>query len=476
MICSSPPDPKYPSGVLSIQIHNITGLEVESLQKKDKDNSTDKEDQAEQSDDLPSSYCTIILNHKKIYMTRTKPKNAKPFFNAGIEHFIRDWQSAEVMVSCRDSRERENDALLGIVYLPLSKVFEKRSQIMDMYPLVGGIGFGRARISMVFRSIELQLPKELTGWDYGTLEIKAPVKPKSQLPQDIIGHRIKIRSNMARVKMQPNQGEWRPKRGDNSVFIPCRKRYAMPIVVEFRKSSLGPDSTPAFAVYWLKNIPDEEERTVTMQVWAGGKENLKRATTCAAYNGMEEDDKPLGEIEVMMKFWRGLSGFHKRYAQKDRGGDMQNVMEVLDTVNDEIPSDSEVEDDSDPDSSDSENEKRNGDSKSTSKKLATHTNQSDSDSDTDGGDSKKPLKKVKKLKNEVMQGHNDSDDGSRGAVGMMRDYKDHHRQLHRKHKGVMQWRGARSAEWALSKVRHAKGSVEGLFEHSEKTTGVETEV
>lgn len=477
LICASPPDPKYPSGILSIQIHNITGLEVEALQKKDKDNELNREDEAEQSDDLPSSYCTIILNHKKIYMTRTKPKNAKPFFNAGIEHFVRDWQSAEVMISCRDSRERENDALLGIVYLPLAKVFEKRSQVMDMYPLVGGTGFGRVRISMIFRSVDLQLMPEQIGWDYGTLEIKGPVKSKGQLPEDLMNHRIKLRSKMGRVKMEPGNGEWHPKNDDSSQFIPWRNRYAMPLTVEFRKSSLGPDSTPAFAVFWLQDIPDEEERTVTLNVWKGGKENLKRATTCSGYEGLEENEKPLGEIEVTMKFWRGLSGYHKRYARKEKNGDVRSVMEVLDTVNDEIQSDDDIDgvDDSDgSDSSQSGNEGHSND-ESTSKKLATHTNQPDSSSDDDDR-SKNPLKKAKKVTTNIMKGHNDSDDGTRGAVGQMRDYKDHHRQLHRQHRGVMQWRAARTADWALGKARRGKGKVEGIFEHSEKSNGVETEV
>jgi hypothetical protein len=472
LICASPPGPKYPSGILSIQIHNITGLEVEALQKKDKDNELNREDEAEQSDDLPSSYCTIILNHKKIYMTRTKPKNAKPFFNAGIEHFVRDWQSAEVMISCRDSRERENDALLGIVYLPLAKVFEKRSQVMDMYPLVGGTGFGRVRISMMFRSVDLQLAPEQIGWDYGTLEIKGPVKSKGQLPEDLMSHRIKLRSKMGRVKMEPGNGEWHPKNDGPSQFIPWRNRYAMPLTVEFRKSSLGPDSTPAFAVFWLQDIPDEEERTVTLNVWKGGKENLKRATTCSGYEGLEENEKPLGEIEVTMKFWRGLSGYHKRYAQKEKNGDVRSVMEVLDTVNDEIQSDDDTDRVDDSDGSDSS---QSGNDESTSKKLATHTNQSDSSSDDDDR-SKNPLKKAKKVTTNIMKGHNDSDDGSRGAVGQMRDYKDHHRQLHRQHRGVMQWRAARTADWALGQARRGKGKVEGIFEHSEKSNGVETEV
>lgn len=88
------------------------------MQKEDEETAGDKEDEAEQSDDLPSSYCTIILNHKKIYETRTKPKNAKPFFNAGTERYVRDWRTCELMVSCRDSRETENDAV-GLFHFSL---------------------------------------------------------------------------------------------------------------------------------------------------------------------------------------------------------------------------------------------------------------------------------------------------------------------------------------------------------------------
>ncbi|KAH8667950.1 putative meiotically up-regulated gene protein [Tricladium varicosporioides] len=484
LICASPPDQEYPSGVLSIQIHNITGLEIESLQKKNMENSDEKEDKAEQSNDLPSSYCTIIFNHKKIYTTRTKPKNAKPFFNAGTEIFVRDWQTAEVMISCRDNREREDDALLGIIYLPLAKLFERRSQVMDMYPLVGGIGFGRVRVSLVFRSIELKLPPNLLGWDYGTLELRSPVKPKRDFPRDLLHHRIKLRSNLAKVRMYPHEDLWRPRQDNESLFLACRKRYAMPLIIELRKSSIGPDSTPAFAVFWLREIPDEEEKTITMQVWQGGKENLKCATTCADYKGLEDREQPLGEIEVTMKFWRGLSGYHKRYAEKSNNVDMKNVMEVLDTINDEIH-DSDDDDeyfDSDPDSSidDSDHSKVNGNhDKKTSEKLATHTNQSDSDCDDNNSTSagsKNPIRKVKYLKDQIVRGHNDSDDGERGILGMARDYKDHHKQLHRKHRGLMQWKAARTSGWALGKVRRGRRKMVEVFEHTEKDRGVETEV
>ena len=501
LICTSPPDSRHPTGILSIQIHNITGLEIESLQKQEKETG-DREDEAEQSDDLPSSYCTLILNHKKIYRTRTKPKNSKPFFNAGTERFIRDWRNTEVMVSVRDSREGENDALLGIVYLPLCKVFEKRSQAMDMYPLVGGTGFGRIRISMVFRSVELQLSKELLGWDYGTLEIKGAIKPKGNVPQDLQNDHMKVRSNLARGKLTADSGQWIPKHGKQSIFLACRKRYTMPLIIEFRKSSIAKDTTPAFAVFWLKDIPDEEERTVSTKVWKGGKENLKKATTCARYEGLKEGEQPLGEIEVTMYFWRGLSGYHKSYAQKGKNEDVRNVMEVLDTVNDEIAKDDEAgdegsdeEDSEDSSDSDRENDRTapstlNGESSNGQppapkkpKKLVTHTNDDSPDSDSSDNDAspqkgstKNPIKKAKQKAKELVESHNASDDGSRGGIAQIKDYKDHRKSLHRKHKGVMQWKAARTGDWALSKVRHGSSRVSEVFEHQEKAQGVETEV
>lgn len=512
LIIASPPDPTYPSGILSIQIHNITGLEVTSLNRRNDECA--KEDEAEQADDLPSSSCSIILNHSKIYKTRTKPKTANPFFNAGTERMITDWTTAEIMIGVQDSRERENDALLGMVFLPLRKVFAKRSQVSDTWPLVGGVGFGRIRISMVFRSVELQLPPEMRGWNYGTLEIKSPVTAKQGLSQDVTSHRMKIYSNLDRVKLSVDNGEWREKHGKKAMFLACRSRYAMPLVVEWRASKLGLDSTPAFAVFWLQDIPDEEEKSISLMVWKGGKENLKRAKSCYNYQGLEEGEGPLGEIEMTVKFWRGLSGYHKRYAKKEKSGNLRDVMEVLDTANDEREN-SQAEN-SDNDSNDSDNDMTNGTPHSTQgtvsakdedndadtatkKKLQTHTNQSTTSlssndtQDTASPQSKSskstrnPFKKARRKISEVMDSHNDANDGERGLVKSAKDYKDHYRQLHRKHRGVMQWKGVRTAEWAVGGLRRGLanvggeegvvGKIVGLSGHGEKGgAGVETEV
>jgi len=357
---------------------------------------------------------------------------------------------------------------------------------MDFYPLAGGIGFGRIRISMVFRSVELQLAPELLGWDYGTLELKGAIKPKGTFPEDLQNDRMRARSNLAKGKYAAEEGKWVPKHGKESVFLACRNRYAMPLIIEYRKSSFGADTTPAFGVFWMKDIPDEEERSITIKIWKGGKENYKKATTCADYEGLEEGEQPLGEIEVTMYFWRGLSGYHKNYANKGKNADVRNVMEVLDTVNDEMEKDKsnvETDDDEHEDGSDSSDSDEDDAPNATvqpakSGKLISHVNDDDSSSDSDDADSstKNPIKKAKQKTKSLLNSHNESDDGSRGGRAQVKDYKDHRKQLHRKHRGIMQWKAARSADWMMGKVKRGTSKIGEAFEHTEKEQGVETEV
>lgn len=536
MIISAPPSQEFVSGILSVQIHNITGLEIQNLQKQDKgDEDTDGDQETETGDDMPDSYCNIILNHKKIYRTRTKPKNCKPFFNAGTERFIRDWRTTDIIIAVRDAREREDDPLIGIVYLPLAKVFAQQSQVVDVYPLVGGIGYGRARISMVWRSVELQLPPKLLGWDYGTLEVRGSIRATSQggssLPEKLLKNRIKVRTDLGRTKMYSNgDGTWSLGKRDNregeSAFLAVRKRYASALVLEFRESTLGPDKSPAFAVLWLQELVDEEAETRTLKVWRGGKNRIARATNSCDYAGLEEGEQPIGEVELDLKFWRGLSGYHKKFSAASKTGNMRHVMECLDTITDENlgkdDNDGDIADSDTEESTDtgengngnrngngngngnSNGERRSSSDKEARKKLKVHTNDDSSDEDAGGSlsDGEKDashstlslhnLKRLGKAPKKILHnpvdgtastaldvvapGHVNPDDGSRGIRNTVRDYKDHHKQLHRQHRGIMQWRIAREADHVANKLGHLKGNVSGMFKHSDKDVNVETEV
>src|SRR5690606_38510610 len=106
-----------------------------------------------------------------VYRTRTKAVTSKPIFNAGTERFVRDWRSAQVTVCARDSRLREHDPILGVVPLKISDLLQTKSQVTRWYPLDAGVGFGRVRIRVWWRAVEMSLPRELSRWDVGRVEM-----------------------------------------------------------------------------------------------------------------------------------------------------------------------------------------------------------------------------------------------------------------------------------------------------------------
>jgi hypothetical protein len=322
---------------------------------------------------------------------------------------VRDIRSSEVHISVRDSRVHEDDALLGIIYLPLAKLFEKRSQVNGFFPIAGGIGYGRARLSLVFRPIKLQAPRAALGWDYGTIEVHSKARPIN-LPNELEGLRLKVRIGSEKGKMhstREGQGDmWKTKSG-RSIKLPVRKRYCTSLVVEFRTASSLRDHTPAFAILWLKDIPDDEEQTIKLPVWKG---DLKRAEA----NCLSEYGSKVGEIELEISFWSGLGSYHSKLAAKD--SNLGDVMEVLDTCQDngdEMTFDQGGRHENNTDTS--------GNSSS-----------SDSSSDEEGG-------MTPKTKSGASTDSLESN-GNRGTIDQIKDYKGHKKQLHRRNRGMMQWK------------------------------------
>lgn len=451
MIISTTPLEDYPMGIFAIQIHQITGLEFEKMKRSQ--SKGDEGDDTEESNDIPSSYSTVIMNHQTVFKTRTKPKNPNPFFNAGTERFVRDWRTTEVIVSVRDSRIHENDPLLGIVGLPLGKIFRERSQVMDNYPLVGGLGYGMVRISMVFRSIKLQAPNELLGWDsYGTLKVTGPITSKDISP-DLRNLRMKVRTTINRGKMYPsntdtgNGSQWTGKH-ERPVRVAVRKRYCSCVVIEFRRNNLGLDKTPAFAVLWLKDIPDEEDRTVTLPVWKSNADTLKRGQSNCDQNLGQQ----LGTIEVPVKFHRGLGAYHHKLTSKSPN--LSDVFEVLSTANDNQEVHMSTSDEESADSSDS----------------------SDSDEKGPHHTANSVLRKLKIRGKSSTDGAEDDDNRGGGPIDQIEDYKVHKEQLHRRHRGLMQLKGVRTANYLKTKVQHGKDHLTDHFKHHGRDSGIETEV
>ncbi|KAL9590471.1 MAG: hypothetical protein Q9203_000750 [Teloschistes exilis] len=336
MIASTRPLEHYPSGILSIQIHHISGLQLEKINKSEEDESI-PDDTVEGHGDLPSSYCTIILNHRKIFRTRTKPKNSEPFFNAGTERFVRDLRSCSYLVS------------ISVVHLAV------------------------------------------------------------------------------------------------------QQRYRSCLVIEFRKNRLGLDKTPAFAILWLPDIPDEEEHTSSLSVYGGDKANLKRA----ASNSECDLGEQIGSITITAKFRRGLSRYHKPLASGNPG--VQDVLEVLDTAED---------------------------SKEVTASLANNDEWDDGDDTSTSSESEdNPDERYafgesikNKLRGESTLGGDDGEGNGKSPLRQLKDYSDHSSQLHKHHRGLMQWKGARTAKWMKTKMTDGKDKIADSLKHHDRNPGIETEV
>lgn len=187
---ASPPSRNWPSGILSFHVHAIHGLEVGRTQKslsskgaslfaagsvnnQGASGSGDGESSGLEGaiTRLPSSYVQIILNDEAVLSTRVKTLNNRPFFNAGSERFVTDFPTSRISFIVRDRRQRENDPILGIVDLKLSHALKHSARWSGWHTIEGGLGVGKMRVTLVWRSVHVCIPRPLRGSNVGILEI-----------------------------------------------------------------------------------------------------------------------------------------------------------------------------------------------------------------------------------------------------------------------------------------------------------------
>ncbi|WVR00367.1 hypothetical protein IAU59_007510 [Kwoniella sp. CBS 9459] len=175
------------SGILQFHIHQCIDLEVEPNNGTYSSHTSSSRSAAggkpalaslidrtaTENPDPPSAYTEVHLNDKLVYRTRTKQVTPLPYFNAVSERFVKDWTKGKIVFVVRDERNREHDPILGMVVIPLREAFNTRSQFTRWFPLVGGLGWGRIRISLLWKPVDMPLSHGLSGYEASTLRLRS---------------------------------------------------------------------------------------------------------------------------------------------------------------------------------------------------------------------------------------------------------------------------------------------------------------
>ena len=335
-VAHTPPDPLWPSGICAVTVHQIVNLEFDNVMGSDGNRKGREYEPAkpygeateETGKHLPTSYCTILYNDQLVYQTRAKAVSSKPIFSAGTERFVRDWRSTIVTVTVRDSRNREHDPILGVVPLRLSDILQTSSQVTRWYPLDGGIGFGRIRISLLFRSIETRLPPNMLGWDVGTFEFLSDrIIALGSGSSRWSNTKLKLRTGGSTGqigrsnchKFPEQDGVYWDVSANNhkQIRLPVKYRYRSPVVFEFHIA--GKRGAAAYAQIWLQHLIDNEELPINIPIWTtkNGTRLTQNYITERNWKSLNleglEDMEEVGRLQFRGRFKAGMDESHKDF-------------------------------------------------------------------------------------------------------------------------------------------------------------------
>lgn len=479
----------------------------------------------EDSPTAPSAYVSIILNAQTIFRTRSKALSNQPFFNAGTERFIRDWRRTLVMLVVRDRRLREADPILGVVPLKISELFTESSQVTQFFPLAGGVGRGRIRVSILFRPVlGMSRQKSLLGWDIGTVQIHSNLLATGFEDGAATGKELHLTSIRARtlagsIKISgrharwasgasdsKDQVEWRIPHEQKPIGVPVRRRFAAPFVIEFRSvNAFGKKKVTAMCIVWLQDVADDEVVLKHLPIWHADQGFHRLLQNYHNFRNEHEAEelgaKRIGYLRLKIRFKSGLGDAHVRF---DRNPDSRAVMEawqlaVACGLSDQLGDldddpNGEISGERSSKSTDRERERRSEASSSTSRDdEGGSSSESESEDDEKDADRRRILRDVPPGTEQPSNSDSESDtlsegeggagrggeedDDQPGLFGKLHKWKEERKELHRQHRGLKQFKTVRTASWLKqSAVSSASRALHRFDLGDRRTNNIETEL
>lgn len=413
--------------------------------------------------------------------------------------------------------------------LKLSDILQTSSQSMRWYPLDGGVGFGRIRISLLFRSVELRLPPPQLGWDIGTFEfISDTITTSTYAPSSKVRLRLRTGGSSMNVKKHASIKEddgikfdISGNEGSEKMRLPVRHRYRSPVFMEFYPS--GKRHADAFAALWLLELVDGEEKEFDLPVFKCDNATRLSQNYITQDNFKDIPDLDLeevGRVRFRGRFSPGTDSDHIRFVSDN---DSRETIETWEACFAEGVRQSEVQTEVPP-----LTQKMHDESLTHGRDVLAQASEKDKEkwlakdgTDWSGAFGKDPsdLMASKAGEDQNSEDYDDFDDdddddpdlgiedgetesnpagddesrrasqdtqGSRGSgsseksgrhgpVSAYKDYQSRNRDLHRKQRGLMQWRPMRNLQFAKDEAKFALRKVTTLGSLDGRKPDVETE-
>ena len=193
-----------------------------------------------------------------------------------------------------------------------------------MYSLVDGVGFGRASVSVLFRSFKVDLPKELRGWDTGTLHVLSDVKievDESQVDK-LEGDQLVIGNTESTSKVS---GKVSSKAGstitwnvDPSIRLPIYSRYQSAVHFNIVGGGMFSGGPEAFASLWLQDIPDDGECDIHIPLLHAKNAKQLRQNYLNDVTAKTHEFQRIGYLTCKVMLDSGLDADHERTSQQNQ--------------------------------------------------------------------------------------------------------------------------------------------------------------
>lgn len=206
--------------------------------------------------------------------------------------------------------------------LKLSDILETSSQVTRWYPLDGGIGFGRIRISLLFRSIETRLPPHMQGWDVGTFQFLSEkinaigYSHHAKLKMRTGGSVGKIPRTSAHTEGSNSYWDVQTSDSKDPIVLPVKYRYRSPVVFEFHLA--GKRKADAYAVLWLQHLIDNEPTEIDIPIWQTAAPSRLTQNYITEKNfdrsmpGLD-DLQEVGRLQFSGRFKAGMDESHEHF-------------------------------------------------------------------------------------------------------------------------------------------------------------------